>query len=519
MEKDEKRRKTSRSKKGLEIDLPIQDKVLDQIDWKNAKIALIRKLQEPIRKLLEIEKEKEEGSKKGDRESSKASPFAKLAPFKDKHEIWRVGSRVTYLPFTADNDNPILLPRLGRGTHLIMIEAHEARHSGELTTLLDFRLNGYWCKSAQSLARKVRNNCFKCNKRDPKLMRQQMGPLPKNLHASTVPWSDVQLDLLGPFYCTHGRGSIKRWAMIIVDLVTTACWTEVVEDYSSAASLMTLMDFQSTHGWPINIYTDPGSQLESSKGTLESWWSKFGKEFLILAGKQGFSWHVSPADSPWRQGLAEKMVHLTKKNLIGDKKVSTRALSSALRSCDSINNSRPISILKTPSFDGSYVIVTPNDLMLGRNSRNILIDDELVDGLKDSIIARQFKSTLAISRDFYERLAKQVSPKIVSRQKWHFEAQDELNIGDVVRILEPSALKNKWKLAKVEMVHRGEDDKIRRASLSYKIPTDLKTHKMRKVVVDRSVQRLSIVARGSEIPNIDVVEYPTSFGIQQAENT
>ena len=61
------------------------------------------------------------------------------------------------------------------------------------------------------------------------------------------------------------------------------------------------------------FYSDPGSQLVSASGSLESWWASMQSQLVGLAASTNFSWNISPANSPWRQGKCEVRIKSIKK--------------------------------------------------------------------------------------------------------------------------------------------------------------------------------------------------------------
>ena len=79
-------------------------------------------------------------------------------------------------------------------------------------------------------------------------------------------------------------------------------YCDIVMDYSANAVISTLKRFSSLKGWLTRISLDPGSQLESAAGTLESWWKKIGESLWKVVGQEVFQWEINHADSPWRQG-------------------------------------------------------------------------------------------------------------------------------------------------------------------------------------------------------------------------
>ena len=256
---------------------------------------------------------------------------------------------------------------------------------------------------------------------------------------------------------------------------------------------MTLRGFGALRGWPGVICSDPGSQLEAASGKLENWWFTMEKALRSLGSSRNFRWEVSPADSPWRQGKAERRIGVVKKLLtlsLGDTRVTPVELQTILFECANICNERPIGMSK-PREDGSYSLIIPNQLLLGR-SINILPDDtKLADELP--IVAR-YRLIQHVTTSFWNRWASEVSPGLVYRQKWHLKGRN-LKSKDVVLICEKTKVKAKYRLAIVDQVKFSSDGNVRSATLPY---TSIRTSPRGKdicqtVRVERSVQRLCVI--------------------------
>ena len=145
-----------------------------------------------------------------------------------------------------------------------------------------------------------------------------MGELPEDRLKQPVAWGYCQMDLMGPFSCrgdTNKRATVKTWGMLIEDTNSGAVYIDIVHDYSTSAVLLALRRFGANRGWPGVLSTDPGSQLESASGILENWWQSMGKQMREFASTKNFQWKVSPPDSPWRQGKAERRISIVKKLL------------------------------------------------------------------------------------------------------------------------------------------------------------------------------------------------------------
>ena len=204
--------------------------------------------------------------------------FRNLSPTLDG-KIWKVGERMQkFVGFTRDNKMPVLLPKSGKGTDLIMKKCHEELHGGCDQTLASYRLAGYWSPQARKVARKIRKNCKVCEKEKPTLLEMKMGDHKQEILEATTPFEICQVDLMGPFVVKVKRSTEKRWALVLMDVVSNAVYCDIISDYSTAAVMMTLTRFGSLYGWPTTISSDPGSQLVSAGGNLESWWQKMEKD-------------------------------------------------------------------------------------------------------------------------------------------------------------------------------------------------------------------------------------------------
>ena len=74
--------------------------------------------------------------------------------------------------------------------------------------------------------------------------------------------------------------------MVIEDVYSGAVHCDVVGDYSANAVIATLRKFAALRGWPTVISSDPGSQLVSAGGKLESWYQEMGKSLQGLASQK-----------------------------------------------------------------------------------------------------------------------------------------------------------------------------------------------------------------------------------------
>ena len=438
--------------------------------------------------------------------------YRKLAPTLDTNGVWRVGSRLkNYVPFTFNGKLPILLSPNHRITHLVMQEAHQFNHSGMDRTLSRFRAVGFWTVRGGHLAKSIRESCIPCRKDTAKTIDQPMGDFPPEMFSDPKAWGCCQLDLFGPFYCrgdVNPRTTKKTWGIVIEDVCAGAVHLDVVKDYSAEAILEAMSRFGSIRGWPGAVYSDPGSQLVSASGALVSWWNEFEGSLRRLAASKKFQWTVSPPDSPWRQGKAERRIGVVKRLIklsVGDTRVTPIELQTILFDVANICNERPLGLSK-PREDGSYELITPNQLLLGR-SHNIVPDQEVVAEVAQLPVKSRYRVIHHVSKTFWELWAKQVSPGLIVRQKWHTKERNT-QVGDLVLICESSKIKAKYKMAVVESVSEDVNGVVRSATVRY-VNVEINPRGddvVSTVRVKRSVQRLVLVMPVEEMSTPVVVK-------------
>ena len=377
-----------------------------------------------------------------------------------------------------------------------MEDSHRFCHGGQDSTLSRFRSEGFWTLKGGCLAKKVKKNCVPCRKLDHKLLFQSMGEFAEDILKGPVAWGVCQMDIAGPYRCrgdVNPRTTKKTWVLVIVDVNSGAVHLDILQDYSAAAVLLSMRRFGALRGWPGEIHTDPGSQLEAASGKLENWWSTMEESLRGLGSSKNFKWIVSPPDSPWRQGKAERHIGIMKRLIrlsIGDSRVTPVELQTSLFEIANICNERPIGVSK-PREDGIYDIITPNHLMMGRSS-NILPDDaELASDLP---MSARYRLVHHITSSFWRKWSTEVSPSLIVRQKWHKNSRN-LCVNDLVMICDSSVIKAKYKLGLVEMVHPSTDGIVRSATIHYVLlqKNSQGEDKVQHIRVKRSVQRLVLI--------------------------
>ena len=329
-------------------------------------------------------------------------------------------------------------------------------------------------------------------------MSQVMGDIPEERFSELNPWAYCQVDLFGPFTCrgdANSRTTKKTWGLIVEDANSGGVYLDVVANYSADAVIMAMRRFGSLRGWPSMIQSDPGSQLVSASGTLVAWWDEMKNPLQTFAAAESknktvFKWEISPADSPWRQGKAERRIGIVKRLVklsVGDTKLSSLELQTALMEIADLCNERPLGGV-LPREDGTFEVVTPNQLLLGR-SGNAVPDDSIIVG--NLPMTARYRAVSHVSSSFWHRWCSFVAPSLVTRQKWH-QTSRNIVVGDLVMIADSNKIKNQYKLGIVVATNTGGDGHVRSANVRY-FSRRTNTEAWRSQEVVRSVQRLVMI--------------------------
>ena len=145
---------------------------------------------------------------------SKNSPLRKLSPFLDKNGLLRVGGRISRSQLSSNAKHPVIVPPTFIA-ELILRDIHlAAGHLGR-EVILSMARNKYHIVRANTLARKVCNECVICRKVNGKPLSQVMADLPETrVVGDHPPFTNTGIDYFGPFIIKHGRKTEKRCGVI-----------------------------------------------------------------------------------------------------------------------------------------------------------------------------------------------------------------------------------------------------------------------------------------------------------------
>ncbi len=133
------------------------------------------------------------------------SVLSRLDCFLDGDGLIRVGGRLRQSRLHDITSCPVVIPKSGHITNLIVECFHKSvHHQGKGVTLNKIRSNGFWIVNANAVVAKFIFNCVTCRKHRGKLQSQKMSDLPQDRTEPAPPFSQCSVDFFGSFCVKRG---------------------------------------------------------------------------------------------------------------------------------------------------------------------------------------------------------------------------------------------------------------------------------------------------------------------------
>ena len=377
---------------------------------------------------------------------------------------------------------PILMPDT-RAAQLFMIRAHEgmygADHKSVVETLAKSR-QSVWIVKGRQLSKRVCQNCYVCKKAKKKLNSQLMANIREESLTVCRPWSHISLDFAGPFVvkgAVNSRAKMKSWVVVYCCRSSKAVCLLATCGYSTASFLLKHEEFVATHGAPISIVSDRGTQLVAAGKVLAERKSNADQECpgkwdwqAITSANCASSWSFVPIGSQHYNGLPESAV-----------KVLKRSLSLALRPGVELTypefvtllakisytiNSRPLglsAVANSSQQEDIMMPITPNMLLLGRSSD---LSPPLVYSDDDKFSTR-LAYVAQVEQEWWDRWYKNVMPTLFPYKRWK-KRKENVKVGDIVLLWYSGHFKDDYCLAKILEVFTDDQGLVRTCRVGFR---------------------------------------------------
>lgn len=111
----------------------------------------------------------------------RSSLLYRLDPFLDEGDLMRVGGRLSQSITPYEGKHPVILPKKGHVTNLILCHYHKSvQHQGRGITQNEIRASGYWIIGGSSVVSNHISKCVSCRKLRGSPQTQKMANLPED---------------------------------------------------------------------------------------------------------------------------------------------------------------------------------------------------------------------------------------------------------------------------------------------------------------------------------------------------
>ena len=227
----------------------------------------------------------------------KTSSLNALDPYLDAIGMLRVGGRITKANLADSLKNPVILPKTGHITELIIRHAHEkTHHSGRGITLNGLRSNGYWIINGNAAVRCFISRCVRCRCLRGTAGEQKLANLPTLRVEPVPPFSYCMVDCFGPWYVKEGRREVRRYGTLFTCMASPAIHIEVAHSMETDSFLQALRRVITRRGPIRELCSDQGTNFVGAENKLKRALQEMDDEKIkVKLLKHNIDWVRNPA--------------------------------------------------------------------------------------------------------------------------------------------------------------------------------------------------------------------------------
>lgn len=388
----------------------------------------------------------------------------KLSPFLDALGFLRVGGRLTESSLPYEKKHPLLLPKKGNFTRMLISYYHRVYLHVGPRSLQSIISQKYWIVSARSIIRSVTTKCISCFRVRPTYLQPVMGTLPKFRSEDIHAFHTVGVDIGGPFYTKESNRRnakiSKAYLCIFVCFSTRAVHLEVLSSLSAECFLAAFDRFTARRGLCHTVVSDNGTNFVAAGKQLAEIVQFFNQNTDHLSNEFSYrqvNWRHNPPTGSHFGGMYESAIKSAKihlKRVIKDRSLSFEELTTLFARVEAVLNSRPLCSLS--SDPSEFAVLSPGHFLVGRELLAVP-EYELSDNPAYSLTRWQLVQQ--VSQQFWKLWRKDYLHTLQQRPKWLNKCRD-IRVGELV-LLHSDAPPLQWHLGRVTQVHPGPDGVVR----------------------------------------------------------
>ncbi|XP_015230163.1 PREDICTED: uncharacterized protein LOC107084718 [Cyprinodon variegatus] len=251
----------------------------------------------------------------------KSSPLHRLDPFIDEHGLLRVGGHLHHSSLNRTEKNPVIIPGQHHVAALIIRHCHEqVHHQGSHFTEGAVHTSGFWIVGCKRKVSSILNQCVTCKRLRAPLIVQKMANLPADRLTTDPPFTNVGLDVFGPWHISsrRARGGLlysKRWAAMFTCMSVRAVHIEVIESHDTSSFINAFRRFLAVRGPVKHIRSDRGTNFVGACKELRIPCNIDDSTVKTYLLNQGVTWIFNPPHASHHGGAWERMIGLARRIL------------------------------------------------------------------------------------------------------------------------------------------------------------------------------------------------------------
>ncbi|XP_028412002.1 uncharacterized protein LOC114534734 [Dendronephthya gigantea] len=409
------------------------------------------------------------------RRTLRRSNLAGLDPFLDQKGILRVGGRLNRSSLTFEEKHPVLLPKKHHVTQLLLRHYHEkvTHHQGRQITHGAVRQAGYWVINGNKEVARMINACVTCKKLRGRTLTQHMADLPVDRVEAHPPFTNVGLDVFGPWQIQvkklRGRAaSAKRWGLVFTCLCSRGIHIEILHSMDTNSFICALRRFFAIRGPATILRCDCGTNFVGAKSELDGALKEMDagriEKYVV---DQGCEWKFNPPHASHFGGVWERQIGTIRRVLnamllkIGAAQFDDELLLTLMAEVTAIVNNRPIA---TVSADIDDPLPLSPSMLLTMKQKPLLPPPGIF--VREDLYARKrWRRVQYLADQFWSRWKREYLQNLQTRPKWN-ERERNLFDGDVVLVKDKDLHRNDWSMGKVIESIKSEDGEARKAKVA-----------------------------------------------------
>lgn len=401
----------------------------------------------------------------------KTSTLHRLDPYVDENGTLRVGGRLRRSVLSSGEKHPVILPKKGHVTELVIANFHQKiSHQGRGYTLNEIRSSGFWIVHGCAAVSSYISRCFTCRKLRQAPAEQKMADLPEDRVTEAPPFTMCAVDYFGPWTIKEGRREVKRYGVVFTCMASRAVHIETAVSLDTSSFINALRRFLALRGPIRELRSDRGTNFVGAQRELTEALSEMDDqvvcEFLLKNGCDTFTFNMNPPSASHRGGVWERQIRsirsvLSALMLQSGTQLDDECLRTLMCEVTAVINSRP---LTTDNLNDCTASPLSPSMILTMKSK-ILLPPPGNFVREDVYLRRRWRRVQHIANEFWMRWRKEFLSQLQVRQKWLHPRRD-FKIGDIVLVKDENLPRCEWHLARVHKTYPSDDGHVRRVQIA-----------------------------------------------------